>query len=413
MRCFKKLIETIVLLKTERGVIMKKFCVFLICLMLLFVYAFAVETDDELNLPPIPSAELQYKENVAIEKYNQLLIEWSSNPKHFNDITADFPEFYSGAYLNDEREFIIQVTELNEDIIAYFGGIIDISDVVFEVVEYSYKDLLKEHDSIVEVMLSNSDDTIISNISGVGISLPDNSINLYIVISEVNTYSDDLSIEVKNKISSFKNINICPTSCKDSICSSVEPGRQIVNGSLSRSIGFWAYDENLNLGIVTAPHNNLPRGTAVYYSAPESTTKVVLGTAGTPYYGGILDTVFVKRTNSNLEPSRYVSGWKFNLISGRAIGSLVGSTIYSKGYQSGCQSGRISDISYTTSYGVSNCVLTTALAEGGDSGGLVAGGGSTSSRYVAGTITGKQNSTGYMIYVPITNILETFDWSVY
>lgn len=91
----------------------------------------------------------------------------------------------------------------------------------------------------------------------------------------------------------------------------------------------------------------------------------------------------------------------------------VGSTTYSKGKSSGCQTGEVIDTNYTTSYGISNCVVTSAPCASGDSGGIVAGSGTSSSRYVAGIVTGKQGTTDYVIYVKAGNIISTLGISVY
>ena len=388
----------------------KLYSIFLALLMLFMV----IHVDESLVYAAEPvletsliSNELQEKENVANEKYNILLKEWAINSQVIDDTNANFPAFYGGAYINDYKELVIQVTELNEDILAYFSGLIDLEDVVLEEVEYSYEELIEQHDDIASKMNENSSSSLITQIAGVGISIPDNAVSLYIVGADINAKSTDLQSEVQNQLSTFDNIKIIATSEKDTPASAVQPGTKISSNGRMRSVGFWAEDSSGNLGIVTAPHNTMSEGTIVTVDSE------TFGTAGTPHFSGSVDAVFIQRTNNDFTPSRYVSGGGFSLYS-NGVGILaVGSTTYSKGITSGYRIGEVIDTNYSTAYGISNCVITSAPCESGDSGGIVAGNGNSSNRYVAGIITGKQGGTGYIMYVKASNILSTLGVTVY
>lgn len=370
-----------------------------------FVYA----AESELELSDIvssPSDEIQEKENIANEKYNVLLKEWATDPQVIDDVNANFPSFYGGAYINHNKELVIQVTELSEEISSYFAALINLENVVFEEVEYSFEELKNQKDVIASKMDEDSTEPLISQITGVGISIPDNAVSLYIVTSD-NTKSIDLQTQIQSQLSTFDNIKIIPTSEKDMPVAAVQPGTKISSSGTKRSVGFWAKDGNGNLGIVTAPHDSMSAGTTV---SIDSTT---FGTAGTPHFSGSVDAVFVRRTNSDFTPSRYVSGGGFSLYSSGVTILAVGSTTYSKGITSGYRTGEVIDINYTTAYGISNCVITTAPSNSGDSGGIVAGNGNSSNRYVAGIITGKQGGTGYIMYVKASNILSALNVTVY
>lgn len=369
--------------------------------------AYAIESDSKTTTDSnVLSAELQALENEANEKYNKLLEVWAYNPQFIDDVDANFPAFYGGAYINGEKKLVIQVTSLDESITEYFEKIIDLTNVVFEEVKYSYDELKQAHEVIVKKMDATSADSLISKIAGVGISFPDNAVSLYLVTSESISKSDSTKSEIQNKLSTFDNIKIIATPEKDIPSAAVEPGTEIKNSGYSRSIDFWAEDEDGKVGIVTAPHSSISEGTTM------SIGTRTFGTASTPYYSGNVDAVFVERTNPYFSATRFVSGWDFNLTSSGHTTLAVGSTTYSKGISSGCQSGEIIDNNYTTSYGISKCVVTSAACESGDSGGIVAGSGTSSSRYVAGII-GKQGGTSYVIYVKAGNILSTFGVSVY
>lgn len=279
------------------------------------------------------SSELQAKENEANDKYNKLLSFWACDSEYVNDSDADFPSFYSGAYIDGQKNLVIQVTILNDGITAYFSKIIDLSNVIFEEVKHSYDELKAAHAAIVEKLDPTSKDEVISSISGVGISFRNNAVNLYVVTSEANARSMNFLQKVKKEISPFDHIQVIATSGKDVPCASVEPGTEIKNGTFSRSVGFWAYDANNNLGLITAPHDSAAAG---------DTMKIgirTFGTAGTPSYSGSVDAVFIERTNTYFTATRYVSGWGFNLTSNGHTTLAVGSTTYSKGITSGCHMG--------------------------------------------------------------------------
>lgn len=372
------------------------------------IASFAAENTDEAlqNSVSVLSEELQAKENAANEKYNTLLRYWAFDPQYVSDMNADFPAFYGGAYINEGKELVIQVTELKDDITAYFASMIDLEDVVFEEVKYSFLELKAEYDAIREQLNPYSRDATVACISGIGLSFRNNSINLYVVAPEessASTYSDQ---DVKSRVSSFENIRVITTSGMDIPCTGVRPGTGMTSGSIWRgSVGFWAYDQNNNIGIVTAPHWMIIKGDIFKIGSD------TFGTAASPYYSGNTDAVFVKRTNDDFTPSRYVSG--FNLKSNAYIYLAEGSTTYSKGNVSGYQTGTVTDVNYTTSYDIYDCVLCDVPSQGGDSGGIVAGGGDAVTRYTAGIITGSQEGTDNMIYIKAANIINNLGVSIY
>ena len=362
------------------------------------------DTANSTTLVPL-SDELQAKENIANDKYNTLLAKWAYNPNFIDDVNANFPSFYGGAYIDENKELVIQVTKLDDDIRKYFSDMIDVTDTRFEVVKYSFENLKAEKDNIVKKMNSNSKDDLISSISGVGISFMKNSVSLYLYLPENISTADTIDESVKNKISSFENIDIIVTDKKEKEIASVQPGSGITNGIYTRSVGFWAVSGS-DVGIVTAPHSTISQGTIMTINSQ------TFGTAGTPHYGGNLDAVFIKRTNSNFTESRHVPSWGFELKSKSYTFLAVGSIVFSYGMTSLAGIGTVKDTNYTSRSGISDTVLTTIIAQEGDSGGIVAGSGDTSSRYTAGIMIGITGA-GEMCYVKAGNIAVGLGISVY
>jgi len=243
-------------------------------------------------------------------------------------------------------------------------------------------------------MNPDSIDEFYSNINGVGLSLQNNAVVLYYVSER----DDAISFVHSNiqSVVSTDNVEVSIVKERDAPCGPLDLGTKIND----RSIGFWAQDSAGNVGIVTAPHSSIAYGANMHING------ITFGTAQTPYFSGNTDAVFVKRTNSFYTPSQYVPTHGFTLYSGSYISPVVGTTIYSKGITSGAKSGVITDLYYTTAYGISNVAVTTATADSGDSGGTVAAGGNSTNRYLAGIITGRTAMNYYLLYIQATYILS-------
>lgn len=347
--------------------------------------------------------EKRIKENLAIEKYNQLLYNWAYDKACVSDINADFPEFYGGAYIDDDKNLVIQVTELDESVENCIEDIIDIENVEFEVVEYSFARLMEEKQKIEEKAWNNSKNRVTS-IVGVGLDIYDNEVEVYLCDADTAFGVYPLS---ENVVSDFEHISYQYVDEEDRPAEIVFPGGEISSGGSSRSVGFWAENSSGQVGIVTAPHDTLSARDTVYVG------NTAFGIAETPYFSGNVDGVFIRRTNTNFTPSRYVQGGGFSLVADATTTLPVGATTYSYGKASKYQEGIIQTITYTTSYGISNVVVTSAPSVAGDSGGIVAGSGTTSSRYVAGIITGRQGGTGYLMYIRANGLLSRLGVSVY
>ena len=181
------------------------------------------------------SMAAQDKEWASLIAYNTLLKEWAYSPDCISDTDANFPVFYGGAYLNAEKRLILQVTRLDDKVQDYFSNLIDTSDVIFEKVKYSYCELMAQKEDIL-LMSRGYHGRAILNVAGVGISFQDNSVRLYIVVSEGATNNDILQ-EVK-ELTKFENVVTERTAGLDQPCAAVEPGTEIDTASTARSVGF-------------------------------------------------------------------------------------------------------------------------------------------------------------------------------
>lgn len=151
----------------------------------------------------------QYPEgdpNIANEKYNQLLVEWAFDKKYPNDIYADFPDFFGGAYVGDHGNLVIMLTRKDEEIEDYFEELIGLDNVLFELSDYSFETLVAESDAAAAAM-NEVNDKYHGAVSSVGISIPDNAINVYVNVTVVEKY--DLNVKkVCGALTSYPNIRV-------------------------------------------------------------------------------------------------------------------------------------------------------------------------------------------------------------
>lgn len=353
----------------------------------------------------------EYKESVAIEKYNILLAHWAYDKRYPSDEYADFPSFYGGAYIDDSKNLVIQLTSLDKSIIAYFKNLIDLNDVVFEKVEYSFSTLIVEKDAAVAKM-AEANTKYAETITAIGLSMQKNAINMYLDMPSVERHQIDVK-EICNYLTSFERINIIEANGKDQPAAAPAPG-DAISISGTRSIGFWAYDSNGYLGIVTAPHDSVDDGDPAYIGG------VRFGTASTPYCGGNVDAVFIRRTNSSFTPTRYIAGHETFYASGTFNALPENATAYSRGCVNNHKSGRVLDITYSAWYGedhnnitINNCALVEARCDPGDSGGIVVGGGNVNTRYIVGIIAATQGNTYNLIYSKASYMISTLNCTIY
>lgn len=352
--------------------------------------------------------ELVQKESIADEKCNRILDEWSINGG-FSDYETDFPSFYGGAFIDEDKNLVIQVTNLDDEVIKYFESLIDTNDVIFQEVKYSYNELLEQMDAISQSIGTNSR---MSSINGVSISQKNNQVNIY--------YSPDSarSIDISNNLDDIFWIdNIRFIEKEPEIpCEAGEPGTQIsVNGinnngeyySNSRSIGFWAKDSYGNYGIVTAPHTTTANGMSA------SINSVTFGEVTNIFVGGSVDCAFIKRTNSNFTYKKDITPLGMH-IAGYVTRVNEGITIYTVGVTTGLTVGTVLNSNASIMYeqnditvSLTDTVKTSNMVNSGDSGGIALKF-SDSGIYIAGIVISKSHSNngdaGQATFCKYTNI---------
>ncbi|MCL2547007.1 MAG: S1 family peptidase [Oscillospiraceae bacterium] len=369
------------------------------------------------------SREMQEREDTAIEIYNQMRRAWGNDSEIYTpEDEMNYPKFYGGAFINEESSLVILVTSLNDDVVRYFERIIDVSQVTFEEVAHSIHDLKSVQESITEIMDLDSDDFFVSNIVSVGLYFPDNAVSVsvlqqgtvvrggifeqvftHMVKNTVSMTADFCNSVEMDSISDIVNIEITDSNIE--LMTTVSPGNNISGPS----VGFWARNAAGQLGIVSTGHfwsegNHVNIGTTrfgivernIFTQSPND-----------------VDASFIRRTNTTFQPTNHVPGHNFNLTRGRAGVSMpIGARAWSRGRVSGARTGLVTsaNTNFTARHPtagnvtIRGVVRTSIGVQNGDSGGIVAGGGTTSERHKAGIITGGTSTTTY--HVPACRVVS-------
>ena len=355
--------------------------------------------------------------SISCSKFRTLREFWSVGAQ------ISYPDYFGGVYLDEEKNLVICLKDMSNQVKDYISEIISLDNVTFKQVKYSYKELYDEKSRIVQACFIDKSNPWHSTVSAVGISELLNSVNIYLNLNEKERESACKADTIRHNITSFENVQVLFSSFATP-CSYVYPGSKLSSNispdpsssdTAYFSVGFWATYDN-NPGIVTASHNTIKAGNMLKIGT------VDFGVALTPYCnnGGTVDAVFVRRITPTFEPTTLVKDWNKTINSSAAFPIVCGAPIYAAGARTGAISGEIDDISFTVKYdfnspsgeytNIYDCVKTTAICNNGDSGGIVFGEDAVNGNTIAGTIMAKTGD-GEMIFCKYENILSTLNIS--
>ena len=114
------------------------------------------------------------------DKYDYLIRCWSDF-EYPSDRHADFPPFYSGAYMREDQEVVILVTSLDQEVIDYFASLIDLEGIHFAQVEHSIDELFAAKEWInARIASKELDDPLRRQMRGTGLAFQENKVNVYV-----------------------------------------------------------------------------------------------------------------------------------------------------------------------------------------------------------------------------------------
>lgn len=412
------------------------------------VYAFAYSINDQGSETPAVSGEdLEYISNLGSEKYDHLLDVWREGVPYSSSEEANYPSFYGGCYEDDNKYLVIAVTSLDQEVIDYFESLIDLDYVRFTLVQDSYQKLLDEKEVMGQLLCSGAfGETVTESFTGIGISIEKNSLNIYLSSEDSATcntikkvYASHSDRPCKLRFLLGFHHGFLDPSALEADQQNNPPQPHIVNGTFMEpggpilihgsewSVGFWAKDYFGNLRVVTANHGSLLYGDKAYGvktsdnpNEPKDSDNPYFGFVTNTHYSGAVDVSFVQRADARFGPITYVSGWDFYLKPETKT-PKEGQEIFKKGVATGTTRGKIIDSSFNLSLitngevPLTSVVLADCYANKGDSGGIVASGGTTSSRYVAGILDGGVFYGGnqYTYFSRASDVLSKLRVSIY
>ena len=355
--------------------------------------AFATSGSDSLTV----RQEQEYQSNL---EYTSLI------GSFWADYDGGYPDYYAGAYINDDGRLVVQVCQVSDDIISDVQQRTGNNSVTIEEAKYSYNTLisLKNHvtryvsdhpTSEITAMLSSA--TICDDTNNLEIGVVDTSVattnaildELFpISLASASNFSSAISFVQEDKVElpaptapeleSEDSQQVMPNAASNTLYA----GDKITTSSrYNLSVGFpcrrklssGAYE----YGFVTAAHG-CAKGDSVSYNG------TVIGTVTEWKLDGRIDCAFVKMTNTNYTFPHYVNLYYEDTGTSQVypvsittnIMVSVGSTVYKDGFKTNTTEGTVKSVNTDVFVGgnvqktITDLIKTSPMTDQGDSGGL-------------------------------------------
>ena len=339
--------------------------------------------------------ERQARSNIA---FTNLMIAFSEAGRF--EIGSHYPDYYAGAYIDDEGGLIILTKHISETDKSQIKLICSGADLFFEEAQFSYNELI-EYMMLIDSRLEDLREKKGKEIYAYSVSILDND-NM-ISIGLPNGLSED---RIKAIVDSIPDQVYSIYQIPDQFELQSGPGGSITSWGGDASYAYKAtlsYGGSTFVGLVTAAHVLQDVGDTVWQGVTD------IGIVKLMKNSGNVDAAFITlETPSNFNNLIGTIG----LHSGVTVYPAVGSTIMKKGSY-GTSSGTVISIQNTTYWAedgntMYNLLAHTASSVNGDSGGLIYTWYNSISYGVVGIIRGRLNSTGYYYATKASNL----PWSI-
>lgn len=334
--------------------------------------------------------EIDAKQDKAFKEYVQIM-------NSLKKSKTDYEEYFAGAYLNNDKELVILLTDegLNKQITFS-------DDVIIQKATYSIKELNSTYEAIKNRLENNQNKDWFSNFTGVGISQKDNAVVVYLVdlddgmIKEFEKSilkSDLIIFEQKDRfaldepiITEDEPLNIATDSTAAFSSKKLDLGSEIRrytsnSNYLQYSVGFRAKCKigSVNyLGFVTAGHN-MTNDVDIYDGS-----RNLIGQTKVVKFNSKVDAAFVHTSKIAVSSQ----GFEGTVINGDryytdttfpGVDSLDGFSICKIGSAGDWNAGVVLNSSFTANYNMGNntnhilydTILANFESKEGDSGGII------------------------------------------
>lgn len=430
---------------------MKKICfsailtIALICNMVLTTAAAAMPSSEEMYAQ---------RELAGIQQFQRLMDYFESRAATASgdgDITAVYPEYYGGAYLNDDGNLVVVMTDMSDKAtvqevtqntkLTVQHGAVSLNTLMatYELIWNTYVAYKEMYKGVDESEISPEMKCYLDNFVGVGVKQSENAVLVDLMntdektIACVKQFLPDVEYvriaeheNILDEQGEFQSANIVNnTSATSLLMSSVvyQPGNPVhIAGEENCTIGFRCKildDGVYKHGFVTAAHGvGILSGTIVYEGNTSGTNNgVIVGRVYGGQLGGTLDAslVILEDQTTPISDSA-INGAIITDIFFTADETLEGTTAYMVGYKSGVLSGKVKSVSYTyedkeTGLILNDLVKCDYKGDFGDSGGVVYAQGANGN-YIIGIHRGKPTKLNILqdsVVVKGANILDRWD----
>lgn len=346
-------------------------CIFLASLLMVSP-AFALDTD---------KAET---ESVSLVAYNNLTISFDTQKRN-NEFAGEYPDYYGGAYIDDNGKLVVLVTNRTSDTKSLVKSLTQSSDIVIRYSPISLNELLTQQSIIMDKMMdiihyvNNTSNKVDADLYAlvdafVGIGVSSKNHNLFV---EFNNDTESIRDAFTKYISNYEGIDFkcfnsgieatnktVPTPSGNQTRGTHYQGGYCNFGGNAGSIGYRARYNGVN-GFVTAGH-----------CVSEYETNIGIGDVGFRQIQGALDVAFIELHSGETVSNMTACG---DVMSGYICDVPENATVYFCGYSSGRLTGTVASTNYvgatdqflTTFSDMLRIVYSNGTTYAGDSGGLV------------------------------------------
>lgn len=350
---------------------------------------------DDCSVPVTKASTMKQKDLSTIGI--NLMESFNAAPLRSN--ASIYPDYYCGAYIDNDNNFVILVKEDTSLYKENFVQRTKSNDFLMRTATYSMNELNETLNLLNSFMFNEVNKAAIENCGLESFGLLPNENRIFIGLENCN----------EEKIAQFKNVVIdSPMLMFEKSAGKIVAEKEIYPGSACNATGLGSFGYrarmNGNNGIVASGH--VVRSYGEYVYGPEG----LVGTCKSTMMSGSVDAAFVE-TNSNFQPSNYTFSQNI-YISSYVETPFQGATVVMEGKHNhaGVRSQILATNVTVNVGGVTLWGLTKASypSQGGDSGGIVYSG----SNNIYGIHEGSDNK-GDTYFVSASEINRVLNLTTY
>lgn len=361
---------------------------------------------DDIPMPTEHSNAFYVAQSQSIETYNALLNAFQGEARAYSigeEVTAEYPDYYGGAYINDSGELVVLTTDASQEILDEIRTLAG-TPVLTQQCDVSWqqiKDTIKLMSDHVAELKEQGTEIV---------EIRDDVMNGRVVVSVLNLSDND--IQNIKKITDAGYIEIQDAHSAPETYASYGGGYGIcpANSTNGGTIGFAAKMGNTS-GFVTAGH------VAPTLNATMKSGSTTIGTVkkNSCYYNSTADAAFVQAASGVTASATLKNGGA--ILSAATVELPANTTIYMLGNTSGLTSGKVMSTSASVELGgdlYTDLAIGTYKCAPGDSGAPVmvfeGNYGGQSKYMISGIATGGGSGSsegyGFSYYSKYTNIAD-------